>query len=186
MPSTLRTKIQKRSRFTFKPTQTTPNDAEILRRISKQYNQLMLDAKTSARRTDLEPEGTRRRQTCSGGRSTTPKPIYRWRLFMAESRLTKRPAERSGYPESSSRKRKPLRASIKRLCLVCSWALGYEIANFNPVLRRSPKQFTVSCRMPQTKRPMEYLQKAIALQPRRHPPGASRRATGSRPNAKGP
>ena len=148
---------------------TTPNDAEILRRISKQYNQLMLDAKTSAERTDL---GQKALDAAKRAVAADPNNAQaHLSLAIVYGRIALNEAPRQKVELSRIIKQEAETAARLDPKSDYAWyVLGrwnYEIANFNPVLKALAQAVYGKLPDASNEKAVEYLQKAIALQPRR-------------------
>ncbi len=147
----------------------SPNDAEILRRISKQYAQLMLDAPDSREKKLL---GEKAIDAAKGAVKADPAnsqahlalAIAYGRVALDESARRKVEMSRLVQQEAEAAARLDPRNDL-------AWhVLGrwnYELANFNPVLKALAQ--TIYGRLPDAsnERAVECFQKAVALQPQR-------------------
>jgi tetratricopeptide (TPR) repeat protein len=148
---------------------SNPNDAEILRRISKQYNQLMLDAKTSTERTDLGQKALDAAKRAvaadpNNAQAHLSLAIVYGRIALNEAPRRKVELSRIIKQEAETAARLDPKSDYAWYVLG-RW--NYEIANFNPVLKALAQ--AVYGRLPDAsnEKAVEYFQKAIALQPRR-------------------
>lgn len=148
---------------------TKPNDSEILRRISKQYAQLMLDATTSSERTELS-----RKALDAAKRAVAADPnnaqahlslaIVYGRIALNEpprrkiemSRLIKLEAETAARLDPKN---------DYAWHVLGRW--NYEIANFNPLLKALAQAIYGKIPDASNEKAVECFQRAIELQPRR-------------------
>ncbi len=146
-----------------------PNDAEILRRLSKQYAQLMLDAKSDSEKRQLGEKAlvaARRAVTANPNNSQAhlSRAIVYGRIALNEparrkiemSRLVKQEAETAVRLDPKN---------DNAWHVLGRW--NYEVANFNPILKALAQ--AVYGRLPDAsnEKAIEYFSKAIVLQPRR-------------------
>ncbi|HEY5778286.1 MAG TPA: tetratricopeptide repeat protein [Terrimicrobiaceae bacterium] len=146
-----------------------PNDSEILRRISKQYAQLMLDATTSSERAELG-----RKALDAAKRAVAADPnnaqahlslaIVYGRIALNEpprrkiemSRLIKLEAETAARLDPKN---------DYAWHVLGRW--NYEIANFNPLLKGLAQAIYGKIPNASNEKAVECFQRAIELQPRR-------------------
>jgi tetratricopeptide (TPR) repeat protein len=146
-----------------------PNDSEILRRISKQYAQLMLDATTSSERAELG-----RKALDAAKRAVAADPnnaqahlslaIVYGRIALNEpprrkiemSRLIKLEAETAARLDPKN---------DYAWHVLGRW--NYEIANFNPLLKGLAQAIYGKIPNASNEKAVECFQSAIVLQPRR-------------------
>jgi tetratricopeptide (TPR) repeat protein len=146
-----------------------PNDAEILRRISKQYAQLMLDAKSSAERMQLGQKalGAAKRAVASDPNNSQAHlalAIVYGRIALNEPARRKIEMSRFIKQEADASVRLDPKNDY-------AWhVLGrwnYEIANFNPLLKVLAQAIYGKLPEASNETAVECFKKAIALQPRR-------------------
>ena len=133
-----------------------PNDARVLRRVSKQYSQLMLDAKSAGEKRQLGEKALDAAQ-----RAVTANPNdsqAHLALAVAYGRIAlDQPARR--------------KIETSRLVRNYAWhVLGrwnYELANFNPILKALARAIYGNLPDASNEKAVECFNKAIALQPRR-------------------
>jgi tetratricopeptide (TPR) repeat protein len=146
-----------------------PNDAEILRRISKQYAQLMLDAKSSSDRDELGRKALDAAKRAVGADPNNSQAhlalaIVYGRIALNEparqkiemSRLIKQEAETAARLDPKN---------DYAWHVLGRW--NYEVANFNPVLKVLAQAIYGKLPDASNEKAVEYFKKAIALQPQR-------------------
>ena len=146
-----------------------PNNAEILRRLSKQYAQLMLDASSSSAKADLGGkalDAAKRAVAADPNNSQAhlALAIVYGRLALDESARRKIELSRLIKQEAETAARLDPGNDLAWYVLG-RW--NYEIANFNPVLKALAQ--TIYGKLPDAsmEKAVECFQRAIALQPRR-------------------
>jgi Flp pilus assembly protein TadD len=146
-----------------------PNDAGILWRVSKQYAQLMIDAKSTSERRRLGQKALDAAQRAVSanpsdsqahlslaivyGRIALNEPA---RLKVELSRLIRQEAETAARLDASN---------DYAWHVLGRW--NYEVANFNPVLKALAQAIYGKLPDASNEKAVEYFTKAIALQPRR-------------------
>ena len=140
-----------------------PNDAEILRRLSKQYAQLMLDAKSASEKRQLGEKALDAAQRAVTANPNNTQTHLSLAIFYGRIALDE-PARRKVEMSSLIRQEAETAARLDPKNDYAWHVLGrwnYELANFNPFLKALPRRFTESFPMPRTKRPLSISAKRL-------------------------
>ena len=146
-----------------------PNDAEILRRLAKQYAQLMLDARSSSEKRQLGEkalDAAKRAVTAGPNNSQAHLALAIVYGRIAFSEPARRKIEMSRLIREEAETAVRLDPKNDNAWHVLGrW--NYEVANFNPILKALAQ--AVYGRLPDAsnEKAVEYFSKAIVLQPRR-------------------
>ena len=155
--------------FYLKADAQKPNDAEILWRVSKQYSQLMVDAKSSSERKRLGHLALAAAQKAVAADPANSQAHLSLAIAYGRIALNEPPRRKI---EMSKLIRQEAEAAA-RLDPKNDYAwhvLGrwnYEIANFNPLLRALAQAIYGQLPNASNEKAIEYFSRAIALQPRR-------------------
>ena len=146
-----------------------PNDARVLRRVSKQYSQLMLDAKSAGEKRQLGEKALDAAQ-----RAVTANPNdsqAHLALAVAYGRIAlDQPARRKVETSRLVRQEAETAARLDPKNDYAWHVLGrwnYELANFNPILKALARAIYGNLPDASNEKAVECFNKAIALQPRR-------------------
>jgi tetratricopeptide (TPR) repeat protein len=146
-----------------------PNDAEILRRLSKQYAQLMLDAKSASEKRQLGEKGLDAAQRAVTANPNNTQTHLSLAIFYGRIALDE-PARRKVEMSSLIRQEAETAARLDPKNDYAWHVLGrwnYELANFNPFLKALAQAIYGKLPDASNEKAVEYFSKAIALQPRR-------------------
>ncbi len=155
--------------FYLKADAQKPNDAEILWRVSKQYSQLMVDAKSSSERKRLGQLALAAAQKAVAADPANSQAHLSLAIAYGRIALNEPPRRKI---EMSKLVRQEAEAAA-RLDPKNDYAwhvLGrwnYEIANFNPLLKALAQAIYGQLPNASNEKAIEYFSRAIALQPRR-------------------
>jgi tetratricopeptide (TPR) repeat protein len=155
--------------FYLKADTQKPNDAEIVWRVSKQYSQLMVDAKSTAERKRLGQLALAAAQRAVAADSANAQAHLSLAIAYGRIALNESPRRKI---EMSKLIRQEAEAAA-RLDPKNDYAwhvLGrwnYEIANFNPLLKALAQTIYGQLPNASNEKAVEYFGRAISLQPRR-------------------
>ena len=155
--------------FYLKADSQKPGEARILWRISKQYAQLMMDAKSASERKRL---GQKALDAAQGAVSADPEDSQaHLSLAIAYGRIAlNEPARRKVELSRLIRQEAETAARLDATNDYAWHVLGrwnYEVANFNPVLKALAQAIYGKLPDASNEKAVEYFAKAIALQPQR-------------------